>query len=512
MKSILQSRKPGNRWHPLLFAMLTAAALLMICTKSSFLYPMNDWVDVHCFLTMGDGLLHGQIPYLDLYEQKGPVLYFVYALASVFSQKSFFGVFLLEVITVGLFLHYSGKIAELYLGKSRLVSLVQIALGVITCTSYTFRHGGSVEEMSMFFFAYGLYTVLRGIHENTALSFREALLNGVFAGCAFWIKYTMVGFYVGLALFVLIWYLARVSDGKKLLQTIGQFLLGFAAVSAVVILFFWAVGGLEDLYTAYFYNNIFLYPNESELGKLAQILENYQTMVQWVPQLTFLLCAGSLFFLLRLHKNYLDLLGVVLCFVGLAALTCWGKSMSYYALVFFAFCVFGLIGIAWLFQSPQVREIYDLMAERIPRLSQCVVVLALVFAVIYSFAVSSNTYLMAYEKEDMPQYKFAETINQVEDATVLNFGFLDGGFYYAADVQPTCKFFCTFNVNAPGMWQTQYEAINEKQVDFVITRKYELNHYNVIASNYTLVDTAQLYFEGVDFDYYLYRVAENEVS
>ena len=274
MKSIIQLRKPERAWHSLLFAMLTATAVLMICSKSSFLYPMNDWVDVHCFLTMGDGLLHGQIPYVDLYEQKGPVLYFIYALASIFSQKSFFGVFLLEVVTFGLFLHYSGKIATLYLGESRLVYLVQIALGVITCTPYTFRHGGSVEEISLFFFAYGLYTVLRSVHENRALSFREALVNGVLAGCAFWIKYTMMGFYLGLALFVLIWYLGWVQNGKKLLQTIGRFLLGFAAVSAVVILFFLAVGGLEDLYTAYFYNNIFLYPNESELSKLAQILDN----------------------------------------------------------------------------------------------------------------------------------------------------------------------------------------------------------------------------------------------
>ena len=509
MKSIIQLRKPERAWHSLLFAMLTATAVLMICSKSSFLYPMNDWVDVQCFLTMGRELMRGQIPYVDLYEQKGPVLYFVYALASVFSQKSFFGVFLLEIITVGLFLHYSGRIAELYLGKSRIIYLLQIILAVITCTSYTFRHGGGVEEMSLFFFSYGLYAVLRAVHEKRELSFREALLNGVFAGCAFWVKYTMVGFYLGLALFVLIWYLGWVQDGKKLLRTIGQFLLGFAVVSAVVVIFFWAVGGLEDLYTAYFYNNLFLYPDESELSKWAQIIDNYQTMVQWVPELTFLLCAGIVFFLLRLHKNYLDLLGTILCFAGLAVGTCWGKSMSYYALVFYAFSVFGLIGIAWLLQSPHVKELYHILAEKIPRLPQCLVAFALVCAVIYSYAASSNTYLMEYDREEMPQYQFAETINQVEDATVLNFGFLDGGFYYAADVQPTCKFFCTFNVSAPGMWQTQYEVINEKQVDFVITRKYELSHYNVKAANYTLVDTATLYFEGVDFVYYLYQVAEN---
>ena len=93
----------------LLFTFLISALFLLVCTKSSPLYPMNDWVDVNCFFTVGRGILDGLVPYRDLYEQKGPVLYFVYALISLFSRDSYWGVFLLEVVTFGLFLYFSGK-------------------------------------------------------------------------------------------------------------------------------------------------------------------------------------------------------------------------------------------------------------------------------------------------------------------------------------------------------------------------------------------------------------------
>ena len=112
------------RGRLLLLGMLLSALFLGICSKSSPLYPLNDWVDVHCFFTVGRGILEGIVPYRDLYEQKGPVLYFLYALAAIVSDSSFWGVFLLEVVTYGLFLNFSGRIAAIYLGSSQTLPVV----------------------------------------------------------------------------------------------------------------------------------------------------------------------------------------------------------------------------------------------------------------------------------------------------------------------------------------------------------------------------------------------------
>ena len=52
----------------LLLCFLAAAMYLLFSSKSSPMYPMNDWVDVNCFYTMGKSLLAGLVPYRDLYE------------------------------------------------------------------------------------------------------------------------------------------------------------------------------------------------------------------------------------------------------------------------------------------------------------------------------------------------------------------------------------------------------------------------------------------------------------
>lgn len=494
-----------KRWL-LIYSFITAALVLLFCSKSSPLYPMNDWVDVQCFLTLGKGMLNGLVPYVDLYEQKGPVLYFIYAIVALFSNKSMLGQYLLEIITFGLFLYFSAKLAEIYLGKSKFLYPIIAVLAAIVATTRSFCHGGSVEQMCLFLFIYGLYSVLKACHENRPLSFREAMTNGIFAGMALWIKYTMLGFYLGLALFVLIWYIGWIRSFKKLFAMIGQFLLGIGAISAVVLLYFLCVGGLDELFTCYFYNNIFLYPSESDVPKLTQIWESFQSAMEYNEIFPTFLYIGLGWLLIRAHKGVLDLFAAVLTFAGLVIGTYMGAGYVYYALVFSAFTVLGLVGIAWVLQKIKTETVLNKLTRANQIISGTLITTILILCSVWAFNESDNTYLMRYDREDIPQYRFADIISETEDATLLNFGFLDGGFYHAADVLPTCPFFCTFNVNAPGMWQTQYEYINEGKIDYVITRRYRLEQYNVDSSKYELVDMANLYFEGIDFTYYLYRL------
>ena len=166
----------------LIWSFLLSVIFIGLASKSSPLYPLNDWVDVNCFFTMGRGILDGMVPYRDLYEQKGPVLYFIYAIIALFSRDSYWGIYLLEVITFTLFLYFSGKLAQLYLDASRLVYILIAILAAAVVTSWSFTHGGSVEQNTLFLLVYGMYSVLRAIREERGLSFQEAFLNGICAG------------------------------------------------------------------------------------------------------------------------------------------------------------------------------------------------------------------------------------------------------------------------------------------------------------------------------------------
>jgi ABC-type microcin C transport system permease subunit YejB len=82
----------------ILFCFVTSFLLILINSKSSPLYPFNDWVDANAFFTMGKGLFNGKILYQDLFEQKGPLLYLIYGFGYLFSNTTFLGIFLIEVI------------------------------------------------------------------------------------------------------------------------------------------------------------------------------------------------------------------------------------------------------------------------------------------------------------------------------------------------------------------------------------------------------------------------------
>lgn len=491
----------------LLFSFILSALFIGLGSKSSPLYPMNDWVDVNCFFTMGRGILDGMVPYRDLYEQKGPVLYFVYALLALLSRNSYVWVYLLEVVTYGLFLFYSGLLAQLYLGKTRSIYFLLPVLAAAVITSWSFTHGGSVEQHGLFMLVYGMYSVLRALKEKRALTFTEAFANGIFAGILLWVKYTMLGFYIGLALFVLIWYLTDPALRKKLLLTIGQFLLGAAAITAPVFLYFVFHGALDDLFTVYFYNNIFLYQSEMVLPRSQVIWDNMIASIRYNQNYGWLIWSGLLFLLRKDPGHWKAALMALLCFAGLTITTYWGGILyDYYALIFAAFCVFGLIVWSDMLRHTIVHIVWRKWFVGYVPIVATTLLLMVSLLVNSTLQFNQNMYLMDYKQEDIVQYRFAKIIQTVDDPTLLNYGFLDGGFYYASGATPACRYFCFLNINTPEMWEDQEECINNGEPDFIVTCTYTLEQYLPENTLYKLVDQAtHPYDKNNSYTYYLYQ-------
>ena len=129
------------------FLILTATVTITIVSTCSPLYPFNPWDDANCFFTVGRGIIHGLVPYRDLYEQKGPVLYFIYALAALISEKSFIGAWLVECFMASVFAVFSWKTAKLFTEPSKFaMALVPLFLG-LTYTTRLFNFGGNAEEI-----------------------------------------------------------------------------------------------------------------------------------------------------------------------------------------------------------------------------------------------------------------------------------------------------------------------------------------------------------------------------
>ena len=130
-------------------AILIGAAVVTMTLAStcSPLYPFNPWDDANCFFTLGRGITHGLVPYRDLYEQKGPLLYFIYAFAAFLSDRSFIGAWIAECVMASLFAVFSWKIAKLFTEPPKYAVVLVPLLTGLTYTSRLFNFGGNAEEL-----------------------------------------------------------------------------------------------------------------------------------------------------------------------------------------------------------------------------------------------------------------------------------------------------------------------------------------------------------------------------
>lgn len=475
-----------------LYCLLASFVVLTICTKSSFLYPFNDWVDANCFFTVGKSMAEGKVLYHDIYEQKGILLYVLHALAYRISADTFFGVYLIEVLAGSLFLFFAYKTVRLYARRGSLFWLPW--LGALIYASASFCHGDSAEELCLPILMACIYISERSFRRGKTLSFWNWFVAGLLGGCVLWIKFNLLGFFLGWAL-VPLYRTLRDKGVLSVLRAAAGVLLGVLVPSVPVLVYFIKNDALSDLWTAYFYNNIFLYSAAQDEGQgVLSLLQLLYGRVRIFMGMAYPFAVpafiGMVWYSLvspakhRLSPVFAALLLVPLIFSG-------SLNLKYYWLAFAPFAVYGLIPLCVLTDR--------FLQKDFRRVTAALTVLSLVCAGLFSWVFSSNTYLMHYEKEDMPQYQFKEIILSVEDPTLLNYGYLDGGFYTVCDLVPDCKYFCTLNIPLDDMYEAMGAQVALGIPDFVVTRSTPL-----VSENYICVASAKMYFEGVDFDYYLY--------
>lgn len=98
--NILKDKLRQNREQltVLLFAAAVSLIFLSFFSKNSFFYPLNNGADINMFYTMGKGIANGLVCYRDIFDQKGPIWYFLYTIAYFLDRNGYWGIFLIEII------------------------------------------------------------------------------------------------------------------------------------------------------------------------------------------------------------------------------------------------------------------------------------------------------------------------------------------------------------------------------------------------------------------------------
>lgn len=477
-------KKPGYQWILLLISVLT----MLICTKSSPLYPLNDWVDSNAIFTVGKSLWSGKIVYRDIFDHKGPLLHLIYAIGALISSKSFLGLWLIEIVACYFTLLFSYRILTLFCSGRSI--LVMPFYAVLLYTSQAMCHGGSAEEFCLPLVMYAIYVAVRSLKENRTLTRKELLGIGLTASVVFWIKYTMLALYIGWAILPLILAI-RDKNWKYIRDMVLIILASLVAVSLPIIGFFLIVGAAPDLFQTYFYANLFNYKTDAQTGSIFIIVimaAAYDNLPVWIS----FLC-GAVWMLKKKHYLILTQLIVTL---GVGLLLTYfkfrGSAYQYYHFIFCGAALFGFIALYKLlgkFINTFRSRTYWLITSL-----SCVMILPL------CYLLSGNSYLLLTPKAETPQYQFAEIINAKPGATYLNYNHMDAGFYTAAGIVPDNKYFCTMNLNYDEIRAEQDAIVAAGSVDFITTRGHELG-----SDLYREVKLVSFYFEGEVYEYRLYE-------
>lgn len=490
----------------LIFSFIISFIVLLITSKNSFLYCFNDWVDANAFFTVGKSWFNNVIPYKEIFEQKGPLLYLIYGIGYLLSNKSFHGVFILEVIIFTIFLYFVYKIFKIYFNEKYTIILLPLVAFLITISSY-FVHGGSCEEFCLPFISCSLYYYFKHFKERK-LNNKEIFINGLLAGAVLLMKYTVLGFWIGFCLFIVIDYL-RNKEYKNILVFCFIFLLGMILPFLIFAIYFIFNNAFKEFIDVYFILNMTSYTNIEKTNFIMRILEiiNYSISILNIEHLfIYLLLVLLLSFALENNNKYFtySLFGLILftvffIFFGL-------KSFTYYHLPVYFFIVFLNIIFVLLIFKKYIKKYINLLFKT------KFIIIYLIILSLFLFLFSDNKNYLFKTEEDFVQYKYSNYISKYDNPTLLNMGFLDIGVYTLSGVVPNTRFFEVQNFSYDKFKDNIDEMnnyIKNKKVKFIVySDTFPINVPDYLYDNYKLVYEDIYIYESRSYTSYLFELKD----
>lgn len=228
---------------------LTVGALMLIALLFALELKLSPFrndltgTDSNVFLYVGRAMLAGKVPYKDLFDHKGPVLYFIEYAGLLIGRGGFAGVWAVEVIFAFVTALFFYRIARLFT-ESAAVSLLAVSFVLLSSLGY-FQGGNLTEEYALPWIAVSLYYVLSYFKKGT---YKPWQIIPIGAGFAFvlLLRVNMVGLWGALILAVII---SLIKDKKiaDVFKCALFFAIGCAVVFIPVLIYLVKTDSLRDM-------------------------------------------------------------------------------------------------------------------------------------------------------------------------------------------------------------------------------------------------------------------------
>lgn len=258
VQSVLQPKKHAP------FSFLTRGLLSFILALA-VLWPTSPWYypfptrDSGVFLYTGWRILNGEIPYLQVWDHKPPLVYLINAIGLGLSGESFWGVWLVRLFCLSFAVYITWLLLEKYFGSlvATLTSIIWVANlpPILGQGNFTTEYTIPLQALALYLAAFAF--------EKRDKSFLRYFMIGILGGLAFMTKQTSIGLWLAIGLYLLI-------DGftnkqfKSNLPRLSGLAAGSSLVIAITFVSFYALEGFSDFWDqAFLFNFGYIAPGET---------------------------------------------------------------------------------------------------------------------------------------------------------------------------------------------------------------------------------------------------------
>ena len=301
-----------------------AAFLLFLSASTSPLYGEYCDGDSSIFMVIGKAITQGRDVYRDIFDHKGPILFYLNALGfALTGGKS--GVFIVQCVFLSFTAIFMYKTARIFTKTIRSVICV---IAAILAFAATISDGNLSEEYCMLMCVIPIYFAVKYFakaENEPHPPLYSAICGACFAVCAF-IRINN-GVMIGGVVLVTIVTEFISGRAKSALVNLAAVIGGMAAVAAPVCIFFAAKGLLGDMiFAAFTFNFLYAAEGAEQTTSLLSVLLNWTLPI-------IALVVISLIFAKRLGAKVASLITTVSVFALIPALMGFAYTHYYTTLI-----------------------------------------------------------------------------------------------------------------------------------------------------------------------------------
>ena len=407
--------------------------------------PLSPGGDSSVFLLLGDRLHKGFTLYKDIFDHKGPFLFFLEWLGLFIPSPTYSGVWIIELINMFAVAVIVMKTAALF-SSSRKVCVFTCIVTIFLGGMQAYDEGNYSEEYALPWIALSLYIFLKYFISKNYKK-RDIILLGISFSLILLLRANMIGVWVIFIPAVLISLIMQ-KRWKDICISIGLFVLGNAIILVPLCLVA-ARGGWLNYMWEYYVEFNFAY-TESELTMTSLIT----SALYLATRLSFPLIV--FFGTLMYSKNKLLWLNALGFTVSLVMASMSGRNYSHYAMVLIPFMT---VPCSIWFESNKVFwKVSAFVKNKLPILATVLVILLILVSMIF--------FPRQFETPEVARY-IAENTNPDDNVLVLGINAFD---YLKSDRDAGIRFYIQ-NFISEKAYMDFLNEFYKHDVDYVVVKQ-----------------------------------------